>query len=594
MFTGSPTDQEMEGGLYYAAHVRVVAEGGTIDGFGERVEVSEANAVTIYISTATNYVACQDQSFKFISDANPEMIVEATTSAAVAAGYEAVKSAHLADYHALSDKTNLLIGDSAEVPTKTTPELLAGYRNGNSAVEDKYLEMLYFKSGRYLLISSSRKDSLPASLQGLWARSLRPARSSDYHCDINLQMNYWPSLMFGLEDPHLAYVEWTKTIAQRGYVVAKHYFCKPDGGDVRGWAFHVECNEWGHAAPGAFWTGFYFPVAAAWCCCDIWSRFEFTQDKAFLEENFQLFLDAALFWVDVLWTDSRDGTLVTNPSYSPEHGPYSLGAMAQQAIIAECFDGVLKAAAVLGKSGHEIAEVEAAKDKLSGPKIGLGGQFQEWKDETTMDVTGDKGHRHINHLSYLHPGSQIVAGRSAAEDKFASAMKMTLRVRGDSGDGSCGWDRAWRANVWARLHDGENAYTMLTHVLSGNTMENLWDSLNAGPPFQIDGGLGMTAGMGEMLLQSHSGTLQLLPALPSAWPSGAISGIFARGNFKVDLQWQGGKLSRAEITSGSGLVCSVKYPGISTFNLSGGTKIVDNADQIHFSTTAGQVYVLTP
>lgn len=311
-----------------------------------------------------------------------------------------------------------------------------------------------------------------------------------------------------------------------------------------------------------------------------------------LAANFDTLKEASLFWVDNLVTDTRDGKLVSSPSWSPEHGPYSLGAYCDQAIIWDLFNNTLEAADILGIDDSEIDEIRAAFNKLSGPQIGKGGQFMEWKDEITLDVTGDYGHRHVNHLFALHPGRQIVAGRSKQDDKYAEAMKVTLITRGDGGTG---WSKAWKINFWARLRDGNHAGTMVNQILKESTYDNLFDTH---PPFQIDGNFGATAGMTEMLLQSQGGAVELLPALPDMWSTGSVSGLRARGNVEVGIEWKDGAIVTAVLkTFSDSDSLTVKAAGIKKALLidSNGEAVKFRAvdgDTIEFSAKAGEVYTL--
>ena len=432
-------------------------------------------------------------------------------------------------------------------------------------------------------------------MRGVWGERLSNPWNADYHTNINIQMNYWPTQSTNLSPCHLPMVEYVRSLVPRGKYTAQQYYCKPDGGNVRGWVTHHENNIWGNTAPAKKSTPHHFPAGAIWMCQDIWEYYQFNLDKDFLKKYYDTMLDAALFWVDNLWTDERDGTLVANPSHSPEHGEFSLGCSTSQAMICEMFDMMIKASKELGRDKDpEIIEIATAMSKLSGPKIGLGGQFMEWKDEVTKDVTGDGGHRHTNHLFWLHPGSQIVIGRSEQDDKYADAMKVTLNTRGDEGTG---WSKAWKLNFWARLHDGNRSHKLLRSAMKltvpgshvGGVYTNLFD---AHPPFQIDGNFGCTAGIAEMLMQSQGGYIELLPALPDAWKDGSFKGMKARGNFEVDAAWTDGKITAVEILSNSGAECVIKYPNAKDLKVSGAKVKVLADDQISFATVKGKTYII--
>lgn len=329
-------------------------------------------------------------------------------------------------------------------------------------------------------------------------------------------------------------------------------------------------------------------------CQDIWDKYQFNSDKDFLAENFDTMLQAALFWVDNLWKDERDGTLVANPSYSPEHGVFSLGCTSDQAIIWELFEEVKLASEVLGKENDpEIREITETQKKLYMPKADrLGGQLAEWKDETTLEVTNSDKHRHQNHVSILHPGTYVSAGRSDWDDEMLEAIRVTLEKRGDGGTG---WSKAWKINMWARMRDGDRAKKLLSEQLTGSTLKNLFDTH---PPYQIDGNFGAVSGITEMLLQSQGDAIEPLAALPSDWDTGSISGVKARGNFELDLAWENGSLNECRITSHSGNSCKIKYKEIGILNVYDETnKQYVNAETsgetLSFPTTAGTVYVLT-
>ena len=374
----------------------------------------------------------------------------------------------------------------------------------------------------------------------------------------------------------------------RGSETAKKVF----GEDTRGWTTFHENNIWGNTAP-AVSDAFFTPTAAAWLCQDIWEVYAFNMDEEFLAENYDTMLQSAIFLVDILVEDERDGTLVISPSYSPEHGPYSLGSTFDQAVVWDIFNNVILASEVLGlEDTSEVQEIKEAFENLSGPKIGLAGQFQEWKDETTMDITGDGGHRHVNHLYGLHPGKQFVAGRSEEDDQYIEAMKETLNTRGDGGTG---WSKAWKINFWARLRDGDHAHKMVEEQLKESTLTNLFDTH---PPFQIDGNFGATAGMTEMLLQSQGDSIDLLAAMPSDWDTGSVTGLRARGAVTVDMTWQRSTLTGAVLTAGTDGELKVRGANIGTSTLtdSNGNEVeytkVD-ADTITFDAAAGTSYTIS-
>ena len=568
---GTPADHGTNG-LKFAQQLKIIPKGGTLTNSGNKIIVENADEILILSSAATNYQQSMDNNFNYFSSVNPLTTVENTMNQASPKTYAQLLETHTQDYQSLYGRMSVSLGNAVNENNKTTDALLTGYKNNNNTTsENLYFEQLYYQFGRYLLISSSRKNSLPANLQGIWAEGLNPPWDADYHTNINLQMNYWLAEQTNLADCHLPVIEYVKSLVPRGIFSAQHYYCKQDGSPVRGWVIHHENNIWGNTGPGNWYEGFYFPAAAAWMCQDIWEYYRFNQDKKFLEDNYQVMLDAALFWVDNLWRDSRDGTLVANPSYSPEHGQYSLGASCDQAIICELFDMVIKASDILAKNTPEVMEIKTAKERLAGPQIGLGGQFMEWKDEISIDLTGDNKHRHANHLFWLHPGTQIIPNRSPQEDLYAEAMKKTLNTRSDEGTG---WSKAWKINFWARLRDGNRSHKLVQEILKESTLKNLFDTH---PPFQIDGNFGSTAGMTEMLVQSHGEAIEILPALPNVWATGSFKGIKARGNFEIDAEWNNGKVISLKITSGSGNQCVVKC----------------NGKTLSFATTEGNSYDLS-
>lgn len=554
--TGNPSNHNQSKKLEYACQLKVVPENGTIENKDDTtLSVKNADAIVLFLAVTTNYQTDPSENYNFLSDKDPMLATEKNINAAVEKGYTALYEEHITDYSKLYDRVKVNF-DVNTMPNKMTDDLLKEYGKTNTEEEDRYMDMLFFQYGRYLLIASSRENSvLPANLQGKWSQGLSPAWDADYHTNINLQMNYWPAEQTNLEECHIPLVNFVNNLVEKGKKTAKKYYCKEDGSNVRGWVIHHENNIWGHTNPGTFDTAFYFPAAAAWMCQDIWETYQYNDDKSFLEKNYRTLLDAALFWVDNLWVDKRDGKLVANPSYSPEHGAYSIGCTSDQAIIWELFEEVKLASQILGKTENpEVKEVLAAQKKLYMPKSNtLGGQYREWKDETTLEIKNSDQHRHQNQLFVLHPGTYLIAGRSTLDDSELAAAKKTLEVRGDGGTG---WSKAWKINMWARLRDGNRAKKLLDEQIKGSTLENLFDTH---PPFQIDGNFGATAGVAEMLLQSHGEYIEPLAALPSTWSKGEAKGLKARGNFVFNCQWDAGKATSLEITSQSGKECKVKY-----------------------------------
>lgn len=592
---GQPDGQRADG-LKFAQVIRVLNEGGSIaaDG-GNGIKVQNADSVVIIMGAGTNYKSDASAEYNYFEDEEPVIKVTDTVTKAVQKVFDSLYAEHVADYKTLFDKCVVNIG-AAEVPQKMTDELLAEYDNGNTEEEDRYLETLFFQYGRYLLISASRENSkLPANLQGIWAQGLSPMWNSDYHTNINLQMNYWLAEQTGLSECHKVLLDYINDMVEKGKRTAKKYYCKQDGSEVRGWVIHHENNIWGNTNPSDWTTAFYFPAAAAWQCQDMWEAYQFTKDKNVLEKYYNTMLEAALFWTDNLWTDERDGLLVANPSYSPEHGTFTMGCVCDQAVIWELFDEVEKAAEVLGRaSDSEVGEITAAKAKLYMPETDtLGGQFREWKDETRLEIENSDGHRHQNQLYVLHPGTYVVCGRSEKDDRLAEAAKVTLEKRGDGGTG---WSKAWKINMWARLRDGNRAKKLLGEQLKSSTLKNLFDTH---PPFQIDGNFGATSGMAEMLLQSQGCYIEPLAALPDDWGDGSYSGIRARGNFDVSVEWSDHVADDIVVKSGSGSICALKYNDISRYNvvdITAGARITPTVignDAISFPTVAGNVYKLT-
>lgn len=451
--------------------------------------------------------------------------------------FDQLRKEHISDYSNLFDRVSLSLGErpTLDIPTN---ERLKAYANGS---DDNALESLYFQYARYLMISASRPNTMSMHLQGKWNNSTNPPWAADYHSNINLEMIYWPAEMTNLSECHVPFLDYIESLVAPGKLAAKEYF------DTRGWMVNTMTNAFGYTSPGWGVDWGFFPTGAAWFSQHLWDHYDFTQDKTYLKEKaYPIMKESALFWIDYL-TKDENGKLVSTPSYSPEHGGISEGASMDHQIAWDILNNCIKAAAILGIDDEFTTTAKATRDNILLPKIGSWGQLQEW----TEDVDDPKSdHRHVSHLFALHPGNQI---STAQTPKLAEAARVTLNARGDSGTG---WSRAWKMNFWARLNDGNRTHKMLKSLLkpvsdtsvemstAGGTYSNL---LCAHPPFQLDGNMGGASGMVEMLLQSQSGMIELLPALPNAWQSGEVKGLKARGGFELDIRWKNARVEAANI-----------------------------------------------
>ena len=421
-----------------------------------------------------------------------------------------------------------------------TSQRLKNYRKGQP---DYYLEELYYQFGRYLLIASSRPGNMPANLQGIWHNNVDGPWRVDYHNNINIQMNYWPACSTNLNECVLPLIDFIRTLVKPGEKTAQAYF------GARGWTASISGNIFGFTTPlesqDMSWN--FNPMAGPWLATHIWEYYDYTRDLKFLKETgYELIKSSADFAVDYLW-HKPDGTYTAAPSTSPEHGHIDQGATFVHAVVREILMDAIEASKVLGVDKEERKQWEHVLANLVPYQIGRYGQLMEW----SVDIDDPKDeHRHVNHLFGLHPGHTV---SPVTTPELAKAAKVVLVHRGD---GATGWSMGWKLNQWARLQDGNHAYTLFGNLLKNGTMDNLWDTH---PPFQIDGNFGGTAGITEMLLQSHMGFIQLLPALPDAWKDGSISGICAKGNFEVDVIWENHQLKKAVVCSNAGGDCVIKY-----------------------------------
>jgi alpha-L-fucosidase 2 len=541
------------GGMQYLTKVKTQLKGGSLSNDGNQLVVKNATEVIIYVSAGTDF-----------RGADYKTNVDTKLATALKANYAVERAQHIAKYQKLFKRVTVNLGTGTAAEETTDKRLISFHKNPNA---DKFLPVLFYQFGRYLSISSTRVGLLPPNLQGLWANQINTPWNGDYHLDVNVQMNHWPVEVSNLSELNLPLAELVKGMVKPGERTAKAYY------NANGWVAHVITNVWGFTEPGESASWGVTKSGSGWLCNNLWEHYAFSEDKNYLRDIYPILKGSAQFYSSMLTPDAKTGWLVTSPSSSPENTFYlpngktasiCVAPTIDNQIIRELFNNVITAAKLLGKDATLCKDLTAKLKKLPpAGQIAKDGRLMEWLEDYKET---DPQHRHISHLYGLYPASLITPEATPA---LAEACKKTLEVRGDDGPS---WSIAYKLLFWARLHDGNRAYKLFTEIMKPTLKTNMNygagggiypNLLSAGPPFQIDGNFGTTAGIAEMLIQSHAGFIELLPAVPDSWKaSGEVKGVKARGNYTVDFSWKNGKVINCRIISSRPRKVKVKINGL--------------------------------
>jgi len=545
VMAGALSDGKGGEGLQYMARLKAVSKNGEVRFEGDQMIVENADEVTLLLSASTNHLL----EYPNYSGRDYETITSQNLERAATKSFEELKRAHISEYQQYFQRVNLDLtpGEITPVPTD---ERITQFKQNPA---DPHLVELMFQYGRYLLISSSRPGTLPANLQGIWANKIQTPWNGDYHTDVNVEMNYWPAEVTNLSDMHLPLFDLIESLVEPGTKTARTQY------DLDGWVVHPITNIWGYTSPGEAASWGMHTGAGAWISTHIAEHYAFTGDQDFLKRMYPVLESSVRFYLDWLVEDPESGKLVSGPAVSPENTfiapdgsrcQISMGPAHDQQVIWQLFTDFQMAANALGVNNELIDRVTEAKSQLAGPEIGSDGRLMEWAEEFPE---AEPGHRHISHLFAVHPGFQISMAKTP---EWAAAAKKSLDYRIENGGGHTGWSAAWLISQYARLHEAEKARESLNTVLAKSTSPNLFGQH---PPFQMDANFGATAGIAEMLLQSHTGNISLLPALPADWKDGQVSGLLARGGFEVSMTWKQHRLIKVEVLSKLGSPFILEY-----------------------------------